>query len=171
MMSFPFGDLGPATVIWDVDGTPLDLGDTLGSTQFTDEPSYKEIRAETYGENPVDAVFVGRKASLVVPLTRTALAKLEKVIPSLTVAGQVATAKASVGTQMYANAKKVTVKKVTDGAVSTTPTEWLTIFKAYPVTKSDWKFDSSNQRVCEVTFLCFPCQESGVVGNIWKIGE
>lgn len=169
-MSFVFGDLGPATVIWDVDGTPVDLGPMLGSVQFTDEPKYKEIREERYGENAVDAVFVGRDVKLVVPMTRSSLAQLEKVVPSLTLAGAVGTAKASVGSQMYANAKKVTVKKVTDGVVSTTATEWLTIFKAYPVTKSDWKFDASNQRVCDVTFLCFPCQESGVVGNMWKIG-
>lgn len=170
-MSFPFGDLGPATVIWDVDGTALDLGDTLGSIQFTDDPQYKDIRTEGYGENPVDAVFVGRKVSLVVPLTRAALTKLEKVVPSMTVVSTVGTVKASVGTQMYASAKKLTIKRLIDGAVSTTAAEWLTILKAYPVTKSDWKFDASNQRVCEVTFLCFPCQESGVVGQMWKIGE
>ncbi len=168
---FPFGDLGPATVIWDVDGTPVDLGPVLGSVQFTDEPKYKGIREEGYGENPVDAVFVGRDVKLVVPMTRSQLAQLEAIIPSMTVVGDVATVKASVGTQMYANAKKVTVKKLIDGVASILTDEWLTLFKAYPVTKSDWKFDASNQRVCEVTFLVFPCQESGVVGNMWAIGE
>lgn len=169
-MSSPVRDLGPGTVIWDVDGTPLDLGDVLGSIVFTDEPQYKEIRTEGYGESPVDAVFVGRKVSLVVPLTRAALTKLEKVIPSMTVAGSVGTVKASVGTQMLALAKKITIKPLTDGAVSATATEFLSIFKAYPVTKSEWKYDASNQRVCEVTFLCFPRQDSGHVGEYWAIG-
>lgn len=167
---FPFGDLGPATVIWDVDGTPVDLGPVLGSVQFTDDPKYKDIREEGFGENPVDAVFVGRETKLIVPMTRSTLAKLSEVVPSMTVVGDIATVKASVGSQMYASAKKVTVKKLIDGVASTNTDEWLTIFKAYPIAKSDWKFDASNQRICEVTFLVFPCQESGVVGNMWTIG-
>lgn len=170
-MSYPFGDLGPATVIWDIDGTPVDLGPVLGSVQFTDEPKFKEIREEGYGETICDAVFTGRICQLIVPMTRSQLAQLEKVIPSSTLVTTVLTVKASVGTQMLANAKKVTVKKLVDGVASVLPAEWLTIYKAYPVTKSDWKFDASNQRVQEVTFLVFPRTDSGHVGEMWAIGE
>ena len=170
-MSYPFGDLGPATVIWDVGGTPVDLGPVLGSVQFTDEPKYKEIREEGYGETPVDAVFVGRACQLIVPMTRSQLAQLGAVIPSATLVSTVLMVKASVGTQMLANAKKVTIKRLIDGVASALPAEWLTIFKAHPVTKSDWKFDSANQRVQEVTFLVFPRTDSGHVGKMWAIGE
>lgn len=170
-MSFPFGDLGPATVIWDVGGTPLDLGPTLGGVVFTDEPKYAEIKEDGYGEMAVDGVFTGRVCSLVVPMTRSQLTQLEKVIPSAVVAGDVMTVKGSVGTQMAANAKKVTVKRLIDNVPSAVTTEWLTLYKAYPFAKSDWKFDNANQRICEVTFLVFPMTTSGHIGEMWAVGE
>jgi hypothetical protein len=158
-------------VIWDVDGTPLDLGPTLGGVVFTDEAKFVEIKEDGYGETAVDGVFTGRLCSLVVPMTRSQLTQLEKVIPSATVIGTVMTVKASVGTQMAASAKKVTVKRLIDNVASVDPDEWLTLFKAYPFAKSDWKFDNTNQRICEVTFLVFPMTTSGLVGTMWAVGE
>jgi hypothetical protein len=167
----PFGDLGPATVIWDVDGVALDLGPTLGGVVFTDEAKYAGIKEDGYGDTEVDGVFTGRACSLVVPMTRSQLTQLEKVIPSASVLGTVMTVKASVGTQMEPLAKKVTVKRLIDNVASTDPDEWLTLFKAYPFAKSDWKFDNTNQRICEVTFLVFPMTTSGHIGEMWAVGE
>ncbi len=164
------GDIGPAHIIWDVDGVATDLGETFGGVVFTDEAKYKEIFEDKYGESPVDAVFTGRISTLTAKLTRSTLAQLAIVIPSATVVGDVMTVKASVGTQMRANAKKVTIKPVKDGVVSTTATEWLTLMAAYPVTKPSFTFDKENQRTIEATFLCFPSTTSGETNTIWKAG-
>lgn len=166
------GDLGPAKVIIDPDGSsPVDLGDVLGTIEFKDEPKYKEIKVEAQGESLVDAVFTGRECSLTVPLTRSQLDTLAAVIPGATVASAVMSVANKVGSAMYAAAKKITLKRIVDGVVSTAEADWLTIYKAFPIAKSDFKWDASNQRVCDVTFLCFVSQETESLNKIWAVGE
>ncbi len=171
-MSFVLRDLGPAKVIIDPDGTtPVDLGAVLGSIEFKDEVKKKEIKEEASGETMVDAVFTGREVTLKVPLTRSQLAQLAAVIPGAVLATSVLTVSNKVGSPMYASAKKVTVKPIVDGVVSTTESEWLTIYKAYPIASPNWKWDASNQRVTDVTFICFPSQETGSEGKFYDVGE
>lgn len=171
-MSFVLRDLGPAKVIIDPDGTtPVDLGDVNGSIEFKDEVKKKDIKTEAAGETAVDAVFTGREVTLKVPMTRAQLSLLAAVIPGSVLATSILTVSNKVGSPMYASAKKVTIKPIVDGVVSTTESEWLTIFKAFPVASPSWKYDASNQRVCDVTFYCFPSQETGAEGQIYAIGE
>lgn len=166
-----FGDLGPATAIWDVDGVALDLQPIHGGIEFNDEVKTKEIFEDAKGEMPVDEVFTGRICSLVVNMSRSTLAQLAAMIPSASVAGDVMTVKCSVGTQMRALAKKVTIKKVVDGVVSTNPDDWITVPLAYPKTTVQWKFNNTDQRVTSVKFAVFPLDTSGHVGDVWYIGQ
>lgn len=168
-MAFPFGDLGPCAVVWDPDGDNLELNPTFGGVTFTDDPKFKEIREDGYGETPVDATFMGRETKLVVPMTRSSLTQLAAVIPSSTKGASNLVVATSCGTQMFADAKEVIVKPMIDNVPSATPAEWLHIFRAYPIAKSDFKYGDA-QRTCEVTFLCFPDDTTGNVGDMWRIG-
>jgi len=169
-MGAPFGDLGPCTVIWDPDTSNVDLGPTFGGVTFEDDVKYKEIKEDGYGDQPVDAVFTGRISKATMKMTESSLAHLAKVIPGMTVVGSVATVTASVGTQMRALAKKVTLKRLIDGVVSVTTTEWITLLLAYPIASLKWEFDADKQRVTDVTFLAFPSKTTGSIGQTWKIG-
>jgi hypothetical protein len=169
-MGAPYGDLGPATVIWDVDGNAVDLGPTYGGVVFKDDVKYKEIKEDGYGEQPVDAVFTGRIATVTCKMTESSINQLANVIPSSSLAGSVLTVKGSVGTQMRALAKKVTIKRLIDNVVSTTATEWITLLLAYPIASPNWQFDADNQRITDVTFLAFPSKTTGSIGQTWKIG-
>lgn len=169
-MGSVFGDLGPCTVIWDPDGTLVDLGPTFGGVTFEDEVKYKEIKEDGYGDQAVDGVFAGRVSKVTCKMTESSLAQLAKVIPGMTVVGTVATVTASVGTQMRALAKKVTLKRLIDGVVSVTTAEWITLLLAYPVTSFKWEFDADKQRVTDVTFIAFPSKATGAIGQTWKIG-
>ncbi len=170
-MGFPNGDLGPGRVIWDADGTALDLGPTFGGIVFSDETKYREIKEDEYGDSAVDHVFMGRVCTITAKFTRSALAQLEKMIPSASLAGSVLTVKASVGTQARALAKRVTIKRIIDGVVSGTTTEWLTLLKAYPISaKPTLNYDTDNQRIVEVVFAAYPSDTSGQIGEMWKLG-
>jgi hypothetical protein len=170
-MGAPYGDLGPATIIWDAGGAgDTDLGPHFGGIIFKDEVKYKEIREDGYGDQAVDAVFTGRITTITTKMTESTLVQLSKVIPSATVVAGVMTVVASVGTQMRALAKKVTIKRLVDGAISTTTTEWISLLLAYPVASPNWTFDPDGQRVTEVTFIGFPSKTTGSIGQTWKIG-
>lgn len=169
-MGAPYGDLGPCTVLWDVDGNNVDLGPTYGGVVFKDEVKYKEIREDGYGEQPVDAVFVGRVTTVTCKMTESSINQLNQVIPSSTLAGSVLTVKGSVGTQMRALAKKATLKRLIDGVASTTAAEWITLLLCYPIASPNWQFDADNQRVTDVTFVAFPSKTTGSIGQTWKMG-
>jgi len=169
-MALPIKDLGPASVVWDPDGDNIELNPTFGGVVFTDEVKYKTIGEDGYGETPVDATFIGRECKLVVPMTRSSLAQLSNVIPSSAKTGSTLEVASSVGTQMFADAKEVIVKPLVDNVSSVVTSEWLHIRRAYPISKAEFKYDVSNQRICEVTFLCFPDDSTGHVGDMWQIG-
>ncbi len=170
-MASVFGDLGPVGAVWDVDGTPVDLRPLHGGVEITDEVKSKEIFDDDHGEAPVDEVFTGRTVSVLVNMTRSSLAQLAEVIPSATVVGDVMTVKVAVGTQMRALAKKLTIKRVIDGVISTDTDNWITFPLAFPKGSIAWKFNNSDQRTTPVRFVCFPREDSGHVSEIWYIGQ
>lgn len=166
MSSLPIKDLGPCQVLYN----SVDLGSTFGGVQFTDEQKYKELHTDQMGETIVDAVFTGREAKVVAKLTMTSLANLDTVIASSTAGATNLKVSASVGTAMYASANELILKPMVDGVASSTTSEWLHCHKAYPISKVDWGYDATNQRIVEVTFICFPSQATATLNEIWRIG-
>lgn len=169
-MSLPIKDLGPCSVTWDPDGTPLELGPTTGGVKFSDEPKYKQINTDQHGETPVDAIFTGRDVQVVVPMTLSSLAQLEKVIAASVKGTSNLKVSSPVGTSMFSSAKALLIKPMTNGAASSTESEWLRVHRAYPVGKTNFDYDAGTQRKVEVTFICFPDDTSGQVDEMWRIG-
>jgi len=170
MPASPVKDLGPCAVIWDPSGDNIELNPTFGGVIFRSEDAIVDILEDGRGTTPIDAVFTGRVASLEVPLTRTTLAKLEKILPGSVKGATNLKVSTHVGGAMYTSAKEVIVKPVVDNVPSVTTTEWLHIHKAYPVPGFEVAYDNSGQRVFKVTFKVFPSDESGQVGELWRIG-
>lgn len=171
----PVRDLGPCCVIWDPTGVNLELGPTFGSVTFRSEDQSEDIFHDEYGVAPVDAVFTGRIATLEVPMTSPNLVNLTAMIHDATkhkVLGKYKIMKVPnvVGDNMLPVAKEIILKPEIDLVCSATTSEWLHIFRCYPVDSIEIGFDNAGQRVYNVTFKCFPDDASGQVGQLWRLG-
>ncbi len=168
----PVRDLGPCHLIWG--GT--DLGTTFGGAIFRASNDVAPVMEDDYGNDSVDEIFVGSTCEVEANLTRMDIATLVAVTPGASgsgTAGDTMTVRNVVGRSSYDNALRLLVKPIRNGVVSTTSTEWITVFKASP--KIDWEitYDVDTQRVYKVMFKGFRVQtdETGAkVGWLWKIG-
>jgi hypothetical protein len=170
MPKLPIGDIGPCEVVWDYGGTAVKLSPFLGKVELTMKDSISKVFEEGYGDAPVDGVFAGSVMELTIPMTRSTLAQLEKVLPGSSLAAAVLTLKNKCGSDMYANAKQVCIKPMKDGIVSATKTEWTLIYKAHPYKEFAIPYSRSEQRVFAVKFLVFPSLESGEEGEYGQVG-
>jgi hypothetical protein len=166
-------DLGPCAVYWDADsGTPIALNPTLGGVEFKYSVKTKDIQEDGQGEAAVDSITIGAEAELTVPMTRSAIAQLVQAIKGAALVGTSAMHVSNdVGTALYSLSKVVRVKPMASNVAGVTESEWLTIYKAYPIAGLDWKWDNSSQRTTKVVFKCFPACESAVVGKIFRVGS
>jgi hypothetical protein len=158
-------DLGPCSVTFD----SVDLGSTKGGVKFKFTEDSKPVNEDQKGVTNVDEIKVGVSACEVeVPLTRSTLAQLAKVIGGAT---QNPTTKLSVsnevGVSMYEGAALLILKPIVNGVASTNTADWLNIPKAYPKVDFEITFDNEGQRVYKTTFKGFPDASSGL---IWFMG-
>ena len=166
MSGFPLGETGPCQVKFD----GVDLGYTKGGVKFTDEVMKTEITYDQTGETVQNTVTKGRKASVEVPLTNTALALLEDVIAGATIDADGMLVATTTGLSGRTVAKEL-ILTLMDGALPSTDADaTLVIFKADPTAKIDWGFDNSGQRITMVTFNALPDDASGNVGNMYRVG-
>ena len=173
--SGPNRDLGPCCIVWDPSGDNLEFKPTFGSTMFNSADNRAQIFHDEHGVTPVDSVFVGRVATLEVPITSPNLITLEKVLPGATkhkVSGKIHSLRVPnpVGTRGFPDSKEIIVKPVISQSCSTDANEWLHLWRAYPIAALAIGYDNSGQRVYNVTFECYPDDASGNVGQIWRQG-
>lgn len=175
MPSLPIKDMGPCEIVWGWgESGAVNLGPFLGATIFKGETSVQDILEERYGDAAVDAIMTGTTATVECKMTRSTLAQLAAVIN----ASQIKTSgnhqylevPNQLGCGMYDDAKALVIKPICDNAVSVDPSEWVHIFKAFPVPGWELTYDKSTQRVFPVTFKVFVSQESGEVGLFGTIG-
>lgn len=167
---FPVGDLGPCQAIFD--GT--DLGYNMDAkVKVTDETA--PIKTAQTGSASVNDVITGRMVEIELTMTRSTPAQVNKIMPASTLTLNELMIKNPVGTSKREIAKKLVLKRIKEGAVSTDPTEWLTFFEAAPHAQAEWGFDVSTQRVTKAMFRAYPAEEvpSGetyAVGDIGALG-
>ena len=171
----PPRDLGPCCVVWDPDTANIEMTPVFGSVVFRSEDQVEDIFWEEHGRAPVDAVFAGRVATLEVPMTSPSLTRLEVAIHDSvkqSVSGKWTILKVPnpVGDNMLPVAKEIIIKPEIDQGCSATTSEWLHIFRCYPVDAIEIAYDNATQRIYNVTFKCFPDDASGTVGLIWRFG-
>lgn len=166
----PFRDLGPVEVTWDPDGTPVTLSPFFGTVNLKSELQVADVKEDGQGDIPVDAVDIGRLVTLEIPMTRSSLTQLEKAIHGSTKTSTNLQVPNKVGNTLYALSKEIILKPMVDNVASVTTTEWIHIFKCYPIEKIEVGFDNANQRVLIVEFKVFPDRASGNVGELYRVG-
>jgi len=78
--------------------------------------------------------------------------------------------KNQLGCEMYDLAYSIVIKPICDNAVSTDPSEWVQIYKAFPIPGWELTWDRSTQRVFPIKFMIFVSQESGQEGEFGTLG-
>lgn len=160
-------DLGPCDVQWN--GSTV--GPTQGGVKVKIEDKVVEIKEDGYGVAAVDAVFTGSEVGdIEIPLTRFTMAQLDILTQNGDLVGSVLTVPNPVGEAMYASAKALVLKPLTNNVASAVTTEWVTFFKAYPYKKWEFGYDNAGQRIFKVAFKVFVCQESPNINDILKLG-
>ncbi len=175
MPALPIKDMGPCEIVLGYgESDAINLGPFLGATTFTGETTVNDIQEERYGEAAVDAIMAGTVATLELSMTRSTLDQLNEVLNAGGVLGsapyEYIKLKNQLGCEMYDLAKSVVIKPICDNVVSTDPSEWVHIYKAFPVPGWNLTYDRSTQRVFPITFKVFVSQESGEEGEFGTLG-
>ena len=161
-------DLGPAVVLWN----GAEIGVTYGGVKVKIDDNVAEIKEDGTGVVPVDAVFTGRKvADIEVPLTRFTIEQLDTVFHGAAAAADVLTISNVVGESMYDSAQALVIKPLINDVASVDSSEWIELFKTFPVAKIELAYDNANQRVAKFAFQVFPSQESGQKGQLGTFGS
>jgi hypothetical protein len=161
-------NLGPYEVSWN--GSPI--GVLNGGVKVKIDDSVVDIKEDGFGTCPVDAVFTGRKfADIEVPVTRFTLAQLDAIFHGATISGNTLVISNVVGESMYDSSKALRIKPLINNVASVDPTEWIELFKTFPVAKIELSYDNASQRVAKFSFQVFPSQESGHLGELGTFGH
>jgi hypothetical protein len=148
----------------------IELSPIFGDVYFRSEDQSEDIKEDGQGVTPIDAVMVGRITELQIPMTRSDLDQLEAVIGGSVAVGNVLSVSNRVGQAVFADAKEVILKPMEDNVCSAVNTEWLHIWRCYPMHAFEIPYNLSTQRIFNVVFKVFPDDLSGQVGEIWQVG-
>jgi hypothetical protein len=161
-------DLGPVAVYWN----SILIGPTVGGLKLKIEAKTVEVKEDAFGAMPADAVFVGLEIpDIEIPIGRFTLAQMETLTKGGTLVGNVMTMANPVGEAMYADSKELQFRPIINGVPSAVTTEYITIFKTYPVTAWEIPYDNATQRIHKVKFKVFIKQESPNIYDVYKCGE
>ena len=155
-------DLGPCQITFN----SVDLGKTMGGVKFRDGMSQVPVMEDQAGTTPVDHILTGRTISVEVPMSRSTLAQLSKVIPGSSSFGSYLKVSNHAGIARASSAAKLVLQPLVDGVPSG---DALTIWKASPVTDIELNFDNENQRVYKVTFNVYP--DASGANRLYQIGN
>jgi len=165
-------DLGPCWVIWDPNGANITWKKTFGGVIFRYEELRAPIHRDQAGETIVDEVTSGAvNPELECPFTQEDNVKLTSLFANSQAAASYLRVDNPVGEAVLASAKLVIVKRIENGIVSTTASEWLRIYRAFPRITMEQAWDNSTQRTTKTIFKGFPDDISGRQGALWSYGS
>lgn len=164
-------DLGPCWVIWDPAGANVTFKKTFGGVFFRYEELRVGIKRDQAGETDVDEVTTGAiNPELECPFTQEDNVMLTNLFANSQAAAGYLRVNNPVGQAILALAKLVVVKRIENGVVSTTSTEWLNIYRAFPRITMEQAWDNSTQRTTKTMFKGFPDDISGRQEALWSYG-
>jgi hypothetical protein len=164
--------LSAGEVNWDGAGDNVNLGPfSKDQIIFKSELSTVDIFQQGYGDTPYDSFTKGRVASLELTMREMTAARLELIQGCVQSTGPVFTFDSSCGVSLRDAAKEVIIKPMVNLVVSTTNTEWITIFLVSPpIDAFEIGYDDEGERLWKVMFKVFPSAATGTVGKLFKIG-
>lgn len=168
--------LGPCALTWQNQTGGLALGKTEGDVTVTLQETHADIMHDQDGTAPTDGVVTGTMMEVTTPLSQATVAILAELLaggaltPVTGEDGQLEI-KTGVGTAMLDNAFELDIIRYLDGVASIDPDDKLSILKAYPVVDASLVYGKETQRVVNVTWKCFPSQDTGDLGVIARFGS
>lgn len=148
-------NIGACIVTYD----EVDLGATLGGVTVSAEYATAEMKADQFGDSPIDAVVSGKTFSVKVPLAEVLKKETWKAAFPNARLVEKATAKAivfehAVGNKLSTLAKELVLHPVAAGASDKSFD--FTFPVAVAKGSSEIKLDPSGQQVLEVEFMILP---------------
>lgn len=170
MPTSPILDKGPCEIVWGYgESDAAYLGKTLGDVKITMETNASDINEDQAGDAAMDAVLTGSVMTVEVPLTRLSHEQLARVLNTVE-SGGVIPIENQIGCSLYNLAKALVIKPLCGNVISTNPSEWIHLYKTYPVVGLDLTYNKDTQRIFPVKFKVFVSQESGYEGLFGTIG-
>jgi hypothetical protein len=156
---------------WDSAGDNVNLGPFSGGILLKSELSKVDILQDGYGDTPYDSITKGRVVSLELTMREITATRLALIQGCTETTGPVFTFDSNCGVSLRDAAKELIIKPMVNLVVSTTNTEWITIFKCSPPLDAfEIGYDDENARLWKVIFQVFPDDGTGTVGMLYKIG-
>lgn len=164
-------ELGPCEVIWDISGTPITLTPSAGGVTIKSEVKTSPYYSDQAGENSIGEVVTGEGCTIEMKLSQMTAARLV-TMASMATQGTTIKFGGEIGSDLGNDAKKLYIKPIVDGVVTTDESAWITVFKATkPIPKMSTVFDAKGQRVWDCTIMCFPGTITGYVGALYCYGK
>lgn len=161
------GDVGPCQVVWDwgpvATATNLVITPYLGTISLRMVDSVSDVQEEGWGDSIKDSVFAGTVMELDVPMARSTMTQLRKMLHDRTVAPSIheTVLWPRAGCDMYADAEAILIQPLCDGVPSSERKQCSVLLKCYPWRDFELTWDRSAQRVHMVHFKVFQDQDSG----------
>ena len=146
----------------------VDMGKTESASELNDEPQFSEAKTVCTGDGVYDEMKNGSVVTLTVPftaMTSAALVKLGGVLVGTDIVFS-----NEVGSLTRAESEEIILKPCVDQVVSVDPTEWTTVYLAYPKRKFTLSY-GPDQKVYNVEYQAYSSEVSGQAGRYYKIGE
>lgn len=173
-MTAPNRDLGSCWIIWDSapGGTPITWKKTFGGVFFRYEELRAPIHRDQAGLTEVDNVTTGAiNPEIEAPFTQEDVEMLYHVFANRKRVANSLQISNPVGDDVLKDAKRVTVKRIVNGVVSDTPSEWIVLHRAFPRVTMEQVYDNAGQRCVKVMFKGFPDDISGRQNRLWDYGR
>lgn len=141
----------------------VDLGHTEGGVEFMYKPKHVEIKADLYGDSPLDDALVGETMTAKVPLAEKTIANLNIAMPHSTFAGA-GNARITLGKQAGESLKALAAQLYLHPISESTKAYDIVMYKAAVATDINIKHDNKGQTIIEVTFKAY-IDETKTNGN------
>lgn len=165
-------NISAGELTWDIGGTPVIMGPTVGGILVKSELSKVDIMQDGYGDAPFDSVTKGRVVSLEMTMSEMTATRLSLIQGVTETTGPIFTFDNNCGVSLRDLAKKITIKPIVNLVTSVTTSEWLSFFKVSPPLEAfELGYDDENHRLWKVIFQPFPDDSTGNVGRLYAFGE
>jgi len=171
MPTSPMRDMGPCIMVygWD-ESDAAELGKTLGGVKVTMETNAADILEDQAGDAAVNAVLTGSVVGVEATLTRLSAAQLARVLNVEVDSDGNVPIENQIGCDLYDLAKSLLIIPLCGNEPSDDPSQWLLLYKTYPVAGLELVYDKDTQRTFPVKFKVFVSQESATLGKFGTAG-
>ena len=162
-------ELGPCKVEYtDSTATLVDLGKTSGGVTLTISDDSVDLTSDQKGSTAENTVITGTNVEVQLALADIALSTLEAILQPQIAAGGLTSSpdavagRSKAGTSLQSLGALMKLTKYVNGQPSPDAADEIIFPNAAPIGDVELGFDSTNQRVINATFKCFPGEVNSI---------